>query len=173
MRYHVTIGSRTVEVELGADGVSVEGRPIRVDLERVQGTDVRSLLLDGASHRVTARRVGAGTWDLHLGAHRYVAVAVDERQKAIRELAGTGATPAGPRPVRAPMPGLVVRVEVTEGDTVESGQGVVVVEAMKMENELRAEARGVVRRVHVARGDTVERDQLLIELASPDAVEAS
>jgi len=66
------------------------------------------------------------------------------------------------------MPGLVLRIEVAEGDAVSEGQGVVIVEAMKMENELRASGAGVVSRVLVAEGEAVEKDQVLVELAAPD-----
>ena len=66
------------------------------------------------------------------------------------------------------MPGLVVRVEVDEGDAVQEGQGVVIVEAMKMENELTAEAPARVKRVLVKAGDTVVKDQPLIEFDTLD-----
>ena len=69
------------------------------------------------------------------------------------------------RPVTAPMPGMVIRVEVSEGDSVSAGQGLVIVEAMKMENELCAEGPAVVRRVLVRDGDAVEKGQLLVDLA--------
>jgi pyruvate carboxylase subunit B len=62
-----------------------------------------------------------------------------------------------------------VRVEVAEGDEVEPGQGLVIVEAMKMENELRAEVAGRVRAIHVQAGEAVEKDQVLIDLAGPQA----
>ena len=90
---------------------------------------------------------------------------VDERARSIRALTGNRAAAVGPRPVVAPMPGLVVRVEVSEGDMVSAGQGMVIVEAMKMENELLAEGPAIVRRVHVSDGDAVEKGQLLVELA--------
>ena len=164
MIYHVTVQGRTFEVELGPAGVRIDGTRVEADLAHVGASAVSSLLLDGASHRIAARRVGPCRWDLHVGAGRYTVEAVDERLLAIRKLTGAGAGPPGPRSVRAPMPGLVVKVEVGEGDAVVAGQGVVVVEAMKMENELRAEGDAVVLRVHVSEGDTVERDQLLVEL---------
>jgi biotin carboxyl carrier protein len=63
------------------------------------------------------------------------------------------------------MPGMVVKIEVAEGDRVEAGQGVAIVEAMKMENELRAGGPGVVARIHVREGDAVEKDQVLVDLA--------
>ncbi|HJU85971.1 MAG TPA: biotin/lipoyl-containing protein [Gemmatimonadota bacterium] len=63
--------------------------------------------------------------------------------------------------VRAPMPGLVLVLEVAEGDPVDKGQGILIIEAMKMENEIRSPIAGVVRRLSVSAGDTVERDALL------------
>ena len=74
------------------------------------------------------------------------------------------AAPTGPAPVRAPMPGLIVRVNVKVGDVVEAGQGVVVMEAMKMENELRAIAPGRVKSIEVGPGATVEKGSLLVAL---------
>jgi pyruvate carboxylase subunit B len=168
MIYHVTIGAYTHEVEVVGDRVTVDGTSYEVDLARVADGPVRSLLVGTDSHRFVAEGHGAGRWDLYLGGRRLRAEVVDERTRAIRAMTGNGAAALGPRPVLAPMPGLVVRVEVAEGDTVRAGQGVVIVEAMKMENELRAEAPGVVRRVHVREGQTVEKDQLLVELAAPD-----
>ena len=167
MRYAVTIADRTVDVELGPDGVRVDGRPVVAELDTVPDGPVRSLLLGNASHRVVAYTRGRGQWDLRLRGWRLAAEVLDERTRAIRQLTGAGATPGGPRPVRAPMPGLVVRVEVEEGDQVRPGQGLVIVEAMKMENELRAEVAGEVRAVHVRAGQTVEKDQALIDLAAP------
>jgi len=78
-------------------------------------------------------------------------------------MTGGGAVAQGPKPVRAPMPGLVVRVEVEPGQEVKAGQGVVIIEAMKMENELKAEAVGVVSRVLVQQGQAVEKGAVLVE----------
>lgn len=165
MIYHVTVGERTFSVEFGPDGVSVDGRSVNTDFGRIEGGPIRSLLVDGASHQLAARRVGKETWDLHMRGRRIRADVIDERTRVIREMTGSSAAPVGPRPIVAPMPGMVVRIEVAEGDTVRTGQGLVIVEAMKMENELKAEADGVVTRVHVAEGQAVEKDQLLIDLA--------
>ena len=90
--------------------------------------------------------------------------ALDERTHAIRALSGAASAPAGPAPLKAPMPGLVVRVNVAVGDEVAAGQGLVVIEAMKMENELRAAAAGRVKAVRVAVGEAVEKGQLLVEM---------
>jgi pyruvate carboxylase subunit B len=169
MRYYVTIEDRTLEVELGPDGIVVDG--VRIDeaeIHAIAGTDQYAARVEGRSHRVAARRGASGVWQLTLDGHSATVDVVDERTRAIRELARAQAAAAGPRPIRAPMPGLVVRVEVAEGDIVSEGQGVVIVEAMKMENELAAETAARVRRVLVAPGDTVAKDATLIEFEALD-----
>jgi len=167
--YHVAIGGRSFEVDLGPDGITVDGRPVQADLYRADDSPVAALHLDRAAYPFLARRVAKGQWKLRLRGSALEAEVIDERTKAIREMAGVGAGPAGPRPVVAPMPGMVLRIEVAEGDHVHEGQGMVIVEAMKMENELRAGAAGVVSRVHVREGQAVEKDQILVELAPPEA----
>jgi pyruvate carboxylase subunit B len=166
--YHVSIGGRTYVVELGPDGARVDGAPVSVDLGHLPDSPVRSLIVDGTSHRLAARRAGSERWEIHLRGRRVRADVVDERTRVIREMTGAASGPTGPTPIVAPMPGLVVRIEVAEGDTVREGQGVVIVEAMKMENELAAAADAVVTRVLVGEGETVEKDQVLVELAAPD-----
>jgi pyruvate carboxylase subunit B len=168
MKYFVTVGGSTVEVELGSGGITVDGVEVSGALAHLEGTHLRSLLLDGASHPILAHRRDGGTWDLHIRGRRLTAEAIDERTHTIRAMTGEGAGPSGPRPIRAPMPGLVVKVEVGVGDRVEAGQGVVIMEAMKMENELKAETAGVVALIHVAPGQAVEKDQVLIDLEAPD-----
>lgn len=168
MIYHVTIGDTTRVVSLGPDGVTVDGVPHGVELDRLGSGPVRSLLLDGRSHRLSATRSGSEQWDLHLRGRRLVASVVDERTRAIREMTGSGAGPTGPRPITAPMPGMVVRIEVREGDPVQAGQGVVIVEAMKMENELASAVDAVVTKVLVSEGEAVEKDQVLVDLGPVD-----
>ncbi|MEX2465774.1 MAG: biotin/lipoyl-containing protein [Gemmatimonadota bacterium] len=172
MLYHVTVRDRTFEVRFGSEGVEVDGRRVEADLSTLPGTPVWGLRLDGASHRVVAHHTGRGSWNVNVSGHPVEAEVVDERTRAIRELTGSAAAAAGPKPITAPMPGLIVKIEVSEGDEVQSGQGVVIVEAMKMENELKAQATGVVEKIHVAPGDTVEKGQVLVDFQAPAAEEA-
>jgi biotin carboxyl carrier protein len=166
MRYFVTIDGQTFEVDLSDRGVVVNGETLTVELSAVPGTPVRRLAVDGSSHVV---HVGNGDtrheWNFHLDGERFTATVQNERQHTIAAMTGADHRTHGPRPVKAPMPGLVVRVEVKAGDQVKAGQGVVIIEAMKMENELRAEVAGVVGKVHVAAGETVEKGTLLVEFA--------
>ncbi len=165
MRYYVTIGERTVEVDLSGPRPRVDGREVTADLATVPGTPLRHLLLDGRSYPLVAQRTERGTWEMAVDGVQLTAEVVDERTRAVRTLEGRGGGAAGPRAVRAPMPGLVTRVEVAAGDTVQPGQGVAIIEAMKMENELRAEASGVVARVLVTAGQAVEKGAVLVEFS--------
>jgi pyruvate carboxylase subunit B len=103
-------------------------------------------------------------YTLDIDGHSYTVEAIDERRRTIRDMTEKSAAATGPAPLKAPMPGLIVRVNVAPGDLVQTGQGLVVMEAMKMENELRAMAAGTVKAVHAISGTAVEKGTLLIEL---------
>lgn len=166
MKYVVDIGGARREVTIDGDQATLDGRTVPVQVEEVAGTPVVMLRLGDASHRLVVQREGTrGRYALRLHGHKVEVEALDERARAIRDMAAASAGPTGPQPVKAPMPGLVVKVLVAPGDVVAAGQGVVVMEAMKMENELRAAAAGTVTRVLATAGAAVERGALLVEFA--------
>lgn len=168
MLYHVTIGSRTVTVELDGERVLVDSADAgSVELVALAGTPVKHLLVAGRSVTLVAHRTD-DAWDLHVDGWPVHADVVDERTRAIRALTGRAGAAQGPKPVRAPMPGMIVRTDVSVGDTVRAGQGVVVMEAMKMENELKAEADGVVTRVLIEPGQAVEKGAVLVEFEAAE-----
>jgi pyruvate carboxylase subunit B len=165
VKYTVRVGEDALEVSLDADGVHVGSEEVHAHLEEVEGTPVRLLRIGDTMHRVLVRRgEGRGRYTLWLGGFRYEVEALDERTRVIRELAGADAAVNGPAPLIAPMPGLIVRVYVQPGDSVQAGQPLVSMEAMKMENELRSAVAGRVRAVHAAAGSAVEKGALLVEL---------
>jgi pyruvate carboxylase subunit B len=165
VKYLVDVDGERTEVVLDAGGVSVGGQPIPAHLADVEGTPVRLVTLGGTQHRVIARRgASRGAYSLWIDGWRFEVEALDERTRAIRDLAAASAVSAGPAPVIAPMPGLIVRVHVAVGDRVEAGQGLVVMEAMKMENELRAPSAGIVRAILAVPGTAVEKGARLVEL---------
>jgi biotin carboxyl carrier protein len=164
MRYFVTIGERTFEVDLHDGEITIDGTPVAAELAAVQGTPIRHLLADGRSYALAAQSgEQRGAWEIHLDGSRAEVEVVDERTRTIQAMTGKTAAQQGPKPVRAPMPGLVLRIEVEPGLEVKPGQPVATIEAMKMENELRAEAGGVVSRVLVQQGQAVEKGMVLIE----------
>jgi len=170
VKYFVRIGSQTLEVEVAGGRVVVDGVASEAHLAAIPGTPLYHLLLGGQSWTVAAQPLegGVGRWALGVVGERVEVDVVDERTRQIQTLTGArvAASPAGT--IRAPMPGLVVRVEVEPGQRVDAGAGLVVVEAMKMENELRAPGAGVVAAVHVAPGQVVERGAALVTLESAE-----
>ena len=163
MKYIVTVLEREVEVEVDGERVTVAGRAFPATLGAVPGTPVRQLLIDGRSVAVAIEGTGGGRWALTRHGERHEVEVLDERARHIRSLTGGSERARGAAVLKAPMPGLVVRVQVETGQSVSGGAGVVVLEAMKMENELRAAAPGVVAAVRVRPGEAVEKGQVLVE----------
>ena len=164
MKYFVTTGGKEFVVEVDGERVTVDGTPIAAaHLNGLAGTPIRHLLEDGASHAVAVESAGRGLWAVGYRGERLEVEVVDERTRHIRSLTGAGQKSAGPPVLKAPMPGLVVRVGVEPGQPVEPGAALVVLEAMKMENELRATAAGTVKAVKVQPGQAVEKGQVLVE----------
>jgi len=163
VKYFVSIGETVHEIDLGPDGARWAGEVHHVELATVPGTGLRHLRVGDRGYRLAARKAD-GIWHIEIGGRTLRLRVEDERKRAIRELTGEGAEQTGPSELRAPMPGLIARVEVEPGQVVKAGAGLVVIEAMKMQNELRAPADGVVTSVEVEEGQTVDRDELLIRL---------
>ena len=165
MRYVVRVGDADIEVELDGDTVSVDGVSAVAHLSELEGTPVRMVTIGDEVHRVVARRGATrGRYTLWLDGFRYEVEALDERTRAIRELSAAGAEATGPAPLVAPMPGMIVRVAVQVGDVVQPGQGLIVMEAMKMENELRATSAGTVKVIRAVPGTAVDKGAVLLEL---------
>jgi acetyl/propionyl-CoA carboxylase alpha subunit len=166
VRYVVELNAQRKTVSIDPEGVRYEDdAAIRGELSDIEGSPVRMVKLGTHVYRVVAeKRQGRGRYTLWVDGYRFEAEALDERTRSIRDLSAATAGPTGPAPIIAPMPGLIVRVNVSVGDRVEAGQGLVVMEAMKMENELRAIAPGTVRSVEVSPGTAVEKGALLVAL---------
>ena len=166
MRHEIEAGGRVRSVTVDRTGdtfaVTVDGRVRQVDAVRV---DAQTLsLIVGGTAPATVYDVaivpdrGAAGWVVRVG-HVPVAVSPAGRRQ---QQSGDRARAAGPLRIVAPMPGKIIRVLVREGDQVRARQPIVVVEAMKMENELRAERDGTVTEILVAEGRTVDSGALLV-----------
>jgi len=166
VRYVVQLNDERKGVSIDGDRIEYHNAPpVHAELSDIEGSPVRMVKIGTHVYRVVARRgQGRGTYTLWVDGYRFETEALDERTRAIRDLSAARAGPTGPAPILAPMPGLIVRVSVKAGDKVEAGQGLVVMEAMKMENELRATAAGTVRSVEVSAGTAVEKGALLVAL---------
>ena len=172
MKYITTVGEHSFEIEIEEPGsILVDGRHHAIDLQEIVPDRLYSLLLDHVSHESFVERVQdddpyrqGATFRVLLRGQLYQVQVEDER--AVRLARGlSGFVPdSGEILIRAPMPGLIVDLPVTAGQVVVEGQVLVVLESMKMDNELCAPRDGTVGRLHVTAGDSVEGKQTLITL---------
>jgi pyruvate carboxylase subunit B len=165
MKYVVTLNGTTHEIAVDGAHVTIDGAPARAHLEMVHGTPVCHLVLDGRSYTfAVSANPGGGQWTLVDRGEPVELEVLDERTRHIRSLVGAGKAPSGGGAIKAPMPGMVVKVLVQPGESVTAGQGLVVLEAMKMENEIKAASAGVVDAVSVRPGQAVEKGAALVML---------
>jgi len=177
-RYVVSLLGERHDVEVRSDGtVIIDGHAARASLAATTppnspgpgrphlSGEGYSLLLDGTSFPLRAQGGQGGEWQLELDGRSVPAEVLDPRAHRVRRLSAKAGAGARVTPLKAPMPGLVVQVAAKEGEEVEAGDTVLIVEAMKMENELRAPAAAKVKRLLAAPGDAVEKGQLLVEFA--------
>lgn len=172
MKYYVTIEDRVVELDLddtaGGWTATVEGRTYGLDLVATAGDSLFSMIVDGQSHELLVEDVPGGL-EVLIGGELFHTVVQDEWERRLATIQRKSTAEAGETVVRAPMPGAVVGVAVAGGDTVKRGQGLVVLSAMKMENEIRSPRDGTVAAVHVAEGDKVEQNAELVTLAAAES----
>ena len=155
---HVDLAHRDLAEKTGQWLCTVDDREVRVDAVLVR-PNVLSLIVGDVSYHVKREKSATGTF-LWIGSSRYETEVRDPRSLHSRRAAGGEA--GGTRKIVAPMPGKVVRVLVKEHDAVQAGQGVVVVEAMKMQNELKSPKQGTVQKVVTAEGASVNAGDVLL-----------
>jgi biotin carboxyl carrier protein len=164
VKYFVQLDAREVLVDVDGDRVMVDGVSYHASLESQPGTPLRVLMVDGRPRTLAVQPLGRSRWTIGVGGEQREIEVIDERARHIRSLASAAGRSQRSGTFKAPMPGLVVRVQVEPGQTVGPGGGLLVLEAMKMENELRTASGGRVRAVLVAAGQAVEKGQALVEL---------
>ncbi|HEY70881.1 MAG TPA: biotin/lipoyl-binding protein [Anaerolineae bacterium] len=164
MRYLATVEGQTYEIEInGENEITVDGKPIDVDFIAVADHSVFSLILDGISYEAYVYPNETEVEVLMRG-KRYPVHVEDERQIRLRQTSKDSVADTGEFLLKAPMPGLVVSVPVVMEQEVKSGDNLVILESMKMQNELKAPRDGRVTRLRVQAGDNVDQNQVLIVL---------
>lgn len=163
MKYITTINEKEYTVEILNDKqVTINGKTLNVDFVSVSGQPVFSLIVEGHSYEAYIYEEDE-QYQVQLKGVQYNADVIDEREKRLRD-GGEGGVGSGEFVLKAPMPGLVVAVPVKEGDTVVKGQVLVILESMKMQNELKCPRDGIVTRVKIEQGQTVEQKQPMISI---------
>ena len=160
--FEVFVNHQWVPVLLGRSGrqvvVELPGRHVTVDVVELSEATY-SLLIDGRSYDVTVG-VAEKEYQVSVNGSQFDVCLRDPRK--FRKRTASGSDSAGPMPVVAPMPGKIVRLLVREGETVSEGQGVIVIEAMKMQNELKAPRAGTVEEIRVTENQAVNAGESLL-----------
>jgi biotin carboxyl carrier protein len=160
MKYAAIIDDRLYLVDVGANNtVSINGDLHSVDFRGIDGKSLFSLLMDNRSWEVLVERTG-DEYRILIDGELHIVTIQDERTRRLAKVENI--VHSGEILIKAPMPGLVRAINVGVGDPVIAREGVIVLEAMKMENELRSPRGGVVKEVRVKPGDKVEQGQLLM-----------
>lgn len=164
MKYITTIGEHEFIIEIIDEGhIMLDGQLVEVDFDSISDQPVFSLLVDGKSYEAYVYPDEEG-WQVLLHGDRYMAQVEDEREKRLRASLGGQVADRGEFHLKAPMPGLVISVQVHEGQKVQMGDVLLVLESMKMQNELKSPRAGTVARVRVKGGDSVEQRQTLLSV---------
>ncbi len=163
MKYTTTINDKKFEIEITNDGkLLVNGQPREVDFLHLDES-LYSLIMQNNSHEVVVEQRD-GDYEVLVGGHLFTGRVLDERAQLMASRRGGGFTETGEITIRAPMPGLIVAITVKEGDEIKAGQTVVILESMKMQNELKAPRDGTVQRISVEAGQTVEQKKILVTI---------
>jgi biotin carboxyl carrier protein len=165
MKYVAKVDGQQHHIDLDKEGVvTLDGELVQVDLQSVDGGFHYSLLVGAASHEVFVEHCEDVCF-VTFGGQRYCVEVEDERARQVgRRRAAV--EEAGEAEVASPMPGVVVAVLVEEGQPVQTGEGLLILEAMKMENEIRAPRTGIVVAVEVSPGQRVGQDDVLVRIGS-------
>ncbi|RJP51809.1 MAG: biotin/lipoyl-binding protein [Anaerolineaceae bacterium] len=164
MKYVTTVDEKEFEIEIVDEHhIRVGDRLLPVNIESVSGQPVFSLILDGKSYESYVYQ-NEDEWEVLLRGRQYQVKVEDEREKRLKAAAGEGVAEGGEFHLKAPMPGLVVTIPVAEGQEVKKGQVLIILESMKMQNELKSPRDGVVDRVRVKAGESVEQKQTLLSI---------
>jgi biotin carboxyl carrier protein len=157
------------ELDEGKYEIEIDGRTLSVDAVK-SGRTIYSVIENDRQYEVSVDETSAREFDVLVRGRLFHLEAVDERSRLLAQTAKVAAS--GPQTVEAEMPGKVVLVKAAVGDALVEGQGVVVVEAMKMENEISSPIDGVLKELGVEPGDTVEVGDVLFVVEPPRDAEA-
>jgi biotin carboxyl carrier protein len=161
MKYITTVNDEEFVIEIEHNNqIVVNGERYNIDFQHLPEADALSLLLNNQSLEAVVE-ARDDVWEVLTKGELYTVKVQDERAYRLAKARGVASDVVGEVQINSPMPGLIVAVSVTEGQLVQKGDKIIILESMKMENELRAPKNGVVARINVAQGASVEKDQVL------------
>ena len=164
MKYATTLNDKTYIIEINDDRhVTVDGAQYALDLTQLGGQSLYSLLLKGDSYEAFVEE-GEEGWQVLLRGVLYEMRVADERAERLKKASGGMMAGSGEYKLKSPMPGLIVAVPVVEGQAIKKGDNLIILESMKMQNELKSPRDGTVSRIKVKAGESVEQKQTLLSV---------
>jgi biotin carboxyl carrier protein len=164
VKYSTTVGDRTFIIDVNREGeVTVDGEVVPLNMISIDRATAYSLLLNNDSYEVLVDE-GNGDYQVLLSGHLFNVQVEDERARRLAQASRGFVPSSGEIQIKAPMPGLIVAIPMTEGQLVKKGDVLVVLESMKMENELKAPRDGTVSVVRVQTRQSVEQNQTLVTI---------
>lgn len=165
MKYFAEVSDQEFIIEIGQDNqIMVNGDTFEINYQRMPNSGVTSLLINHRSLEAVVEEQD-GIWQVLIRGEQYPVTVADERMQRLSKARGSFAAPDGEVVVKSPMPGTIIAVSVSEGDLVNKGDQVIILESMKMENELRAPRDGIINQVRVQAGTGVEKGQALVVIS--------
>jgi biotin carboxyl carrier protein len=162
MKYISTVGNEEHVIEIDKEGqITVNDQTFAIDFQRLTDGGLLSLLIDNRSLEAIVEERD-DHWEVLIHGELYAVDVKDERAYRLAKARGLSTKATGEASISSPMPGLIVAVPVKEGQKIQKGDQVVILESMKMENELRSPRDGTVTHVYVTTGQSVEKNQILV-----------
>ena len=162
MKYYATVDDNEYIIEVAGDEIVVNGERYDIDFREVSGVGMVSLIINHHSLESIVEEQEDGTSNVLIKGELYSVKVQDERAYRLAQARGLVQDVSGDAAVKSPMPGIIIATSVAVGDTVAKGEAIVILESMKMENELKCPRDGVVLSVGVAAGDSVEKGHVLV-----------
>ena len=168
MKYVANVNDQEFTIDINNDGlITIDDEPCEIDFRRLPSGGITSLLMDNRSISAVVEEHG-DDWEVLIQGELYNVKVQDERSYRLGQKGARGPGIDGDAIVTSPMPGIIVAVPVAVGTSVKFGDKVIILESMKMENELRAPRDGIVTHINVAPGASVEKDQMLLTIGPLD-----
>jgi acetyl/propionyl-CoA carboxylase alpha subunit len=165
MDYLVKIGDKKYNVTIDSAAhppqIKLDGQPVMTDFSTRADNSEIQLLINNRSYDVEVAKQN-GNFTVFIYGKEYSLFAEDERLAKIREVAGMGVAEDGRKKLQAPMPGLVTQLLKQPGEQVAKGESLIVVEAMKMENEIKSHVDGIIKEISVKEGQSIDKDAVLV-----------
>jgi len=168
MKYYTKVNEQEFVIDIGkTNTILINDDPYEIDFQILPISGLASLLINNESLEAVVEERD-DHWEVLTKGELYNVNVLDERTYRLAQARGTELGDSGETTVKSPMPGLIIDVLVEEGQTIEKGQTVVILESMKMENELKAVREGVVTAVKTEAGASVDKDQALVVIGDPE-----